>query len=62
MRDEKIREAALLALEDYKKNKLFQLDKVQKLFDALDIGVKLEPFDKAEQAILAIVIALHLKQ
>lgn len=62
MKETEFMEAALDALTQYQEGKIFNLDKVQNIFDALEINVKLEPFDKADLAVLAIVLALQLKQ
>jgi len=56
---EDAKKAALEALAEYKEKKLFSREKVQKIYDAVGLDIKLDPFDKAEQAILALLLHLH---
>ncbi|KNA29503.1 hypothetical protein ACO03_11390 [Pantoea ananatis] len=54
--------AAQKAIDGYVKNKLFNLADVQSILDSLQVNIKLETHDKAEQAILLVVLAIQMKQ
>lgn len=56
--NEDFRNHALLAIKEYKENKRVNLTTMQGIFDSLDIDVQIDPFDKADQLILILLLAL----
>ncbi|MGO4743985.1 hypothetical protein [Serratia proteamaculans] len=56
---EEVRKVALEALAEYKENKIFSLEKVQAIYDAVGLDIKLDPHDKADQAVMALLLHLH---
>lgn len=59
MEREDARKIALEALAEYRETKLFSLKKVQEIYDAVGLDIKLDPFDKADQAVMALLLHLH---
>jgi hypothetical protein len=56
--NEDFRNYALLAIKEYKDNKIVNLTTMRSIFDSLDIDVQLDPLDRADQMILVLLLAL----
>lgn len=54
--------AASAAIEGYLEYGMFNVNEVQAILNALELKVELSKSDRADQAILAIVLAIQLKQ
>ncbi|CAI9399202.1 hypothetical protein [Lelliottia sp. T2.26D-8] len=54
--------AASAAIDGYLEYGIFNVKEVQDILDALDLHVELKKTDRADQAVLAIVLAIQIKQ
>lgn len=54
--------AASAAIEGYLEYRMFNVNEVQAILNALELKVELSKSDRADQAVLAIVLAIQLKQ